>query len=261
MEVVWGVQPAPSNCDRAVGTQFDRVCKELLPSVLRALQLCWEAFIPSDWRPTDPVPLPYHATISTEDLLDGGKRDRLAPLLKGKVVIYGAHIALVKDYVVSPVHGNVDGAFLHAMALDNLLTYGNRYVHRGAGHRSFHKEWTEFQPAVLMLFASFLVIWNRRRLLREGMLTKGLPALREADEYFLRWIKRLLIATVAIAGFVEFFLYSISPFNWLALLIVVHIAHWIEKSFFPFADNPSAKQTSGSGMATPAAQGSGSQRP
>jgi CHASE2 domain-containing sensor protein len=233
MEIVWGLKPAPYNCTRTANTFYDHVCKDLFSSPAgRAIQLLWQAFIPRDWRPTDPMPIPYHATISTDDLLNGAKRASLTDLLKGKVVIYGAQIALVKDFVFSPIHGHINGAFIHAMALDNLLSFGNNYVHQAAGHRTFRKEWTEFQPAALMLLASFVIIWNRRRLLRTHALGVGIHSLIEADERFLLWVRRCLIAVITVAGLIEFFVWSISPFNWLALLIVVHIAHWIERSFF-----------------------------
>jgi CHASE2 domain-containing sensor protein len=235
MEVVWGLPPAPFNCERVATTSRAALCKELLTSVIgRTLQLLWEAVIPSDWRPTDPVRLPFHAAISTEDLLDGGKRAQLTQLLTNKVVVYGADVALLKDFVLSPVHGSIDGAFIHAMALDNLLTFGNRYIHRGAGHESFRREWTEFQPVTLMLVAALVIIGMRRHRLAKRITWNDYAKhnLKDADEHLLRVIYWLLVVLIAIAGAVEFFLYDISPINWLALLIVVHFAHWIEARFF-----------------------------
>lgn len=68
MELAWGLKPADINCKRAQessDSRLARVCDDLLDSPLkRPLQLLWEALIPRDWRPTDPVPLPYHPEIS-----------------------------------------------------------------------------------------------------------------------------------------------------------------------------------------------------
>jgi len=232
-EVVWGLRPAPFNCQRAETTAFRHVCKDTLTSwPMRTFQLFYEAMIPGIWRPTDPMPIPYHTTISAEDVLDGANRATLEPLLKDKIVVYGAHLALVKDQVFSPVHGNTDGAYIHAMALDNLLTFGEDVVHRSAGHHTFRKEWTEFQPAALMLIAGLLIGLNRWRLLRKHPQAEWSKKVKDADKWFLRWVYWALIVIIVIAGLLEFTFWNISPFNWLALIIVVHVAHQIEKRFF-----------------------------
>jgi CHASE2 domain-containing sensor protein len=238
MEVVWGLNPAPYNCQRAEkteGSRLQHVCNDLFYTIIsRPIQLLWEALIPRNYRSFDPLRIPYHAVISTKDLLDGGKHEDMRRLLKGKVVIYGARLSLVKDFVFSPVHGQIDGAFFHAMALDNLLTYGSRYVQQPAGNQTFRKEWIEFQPAIVMIFASFAVYLNRRHLLRHLPRTTapdvGAHRLHEEDERFMRKLRWFLLF-IAIAGLGEFF-FSISPFNWMALIIVVHATHRIDKRFF-----------------------------
>jgi len=232
-EVVWGLAPAQFNCRRASTTEYHDVCRELNPSLAgRAMQLTLEAAVPRNRRRTDPMPLPYHPTIAANDILDGSKRAMLAPLLTGKVVVYGAHLALVKDEVFSPVHGSIEGAYVHAMALDNLLTFGDQLVHRGAGHQTWRKEWTEFQPTALMLFVAVAVGLNRWRILRKYPPNEWHHRAKEDDDRFLRLMWWFLVITVMVAGLVEFAVWGISPFNWLALIIVVHIAHRIEKWFF-----------------------------
>ncbi len=232
-EVVWGLEPAPFNCLRAED-KLREVCRELsdVGPFRRALHLIAEGLIPGIWRPTDPVSIPYHATISAQDVLDGGKRADLAPLLTGRIVIYGARLALVKDQVYSPVHGSTEGAFVHAMALDNLLTFGDRVVHRGAGHKRFKKEWTEFQPAALMVLAGLFIGFNRWRLLCKGPPDAWEYGVKETDDHVMRWMWWILVVTVSVAGLLEFAIWDISPFNWFALIIVVHMAHRIEKLFF-----------------------------
>jgi CHASE2 domain-containing sensor protein len=234
MEVAWGLEPAAFNCDRAaVNPDFEYLCDDIASTAPgRALQLLWQSIFPRRYRPTDPMPISYHATISAKDLLDGTKRETFAPLLKDRIVIYGAHISLVKDTIFSPVHGNIDGAYIHAMAIDNLLTFGRGYIRQGGGAETFRKEWTEFQPAIVMLVAALLITLNRFRLVRTTAIDDGGHALHEADERFLRGIRYGLIGLVTVAGILEFFIWSVSPFNWLALIIVIHVAHWIDRRFF-----------------------------
>jgi hypothetical protein len=45
-----------------------------------------------------------------------------------EIVFYGASVE-GNDVIVSPVHGPIPGIYLHAMALDNLLVYGDDYKH------------------------------------------------------------------------------------------------------------------------------------
>jgi hypothetical protein len=50
-----------------------------------------------------------------------------ASLLAAKIVLVGVNLAGLNDNVTSPVHGDLPGVFAHAVALDNLITYGGRY--------------------------------------------------------------------------------------------------------------------------------------
>ncbi len=61
-----------------------------------------------------------------EELLDGLIRDR--------VVLVGTDLLGTGDEVVSPVHGKLPGVYLHAMALDNLMSFGSEYLHTPKGN-------------------------------------------------------------------------------------------------------------------------------
>ncbi|HEY1542836.1 MAG TPA: CHASE2 domain-containing protein [Xanthobacteraceae bacterium] len=232
MEVVWGLQPAKANCDNALGTDDSRWCSDVSSNPLvRLVQLFIAALIPKEWRPLDPMRIEYHATIAADDVMDGGQQARLGPLLTGKIVLYGAHIALLPDKISSPVHGEIDGIYIHAMALDNLMTFGRDYVHQAPGRDAFRKPWTEFQPTLLMAMLSVLVIRNRRKLLADPKLRKAPHELLAADEMYLRRARWVLTLAIIVLGLLEYFVWHYSPLNWLGLIVVVHIAHWIEKRF------------------------------
>jgi CHASE2 domain-containing sensor protein len=236
MEVAWGLQPTDFNCERAANAPAPTryVCDDLLSSLPgRLVQLLWESVVPRDWALTNPMPIPYHSVISANNLLDGGLRSKLMPLLKDRIVIYGADIPLEKDYVYSPVHGLIPGVFIHAMAIDNLLTFGDRFIHRSQGNETFRRDFTEFQPFLLMLVLAVAVTWNRYRLLGIYDHFSQEIELREADEKFLVIMRRILIGSALFIGlFVEFFIYHISPANWLAVIVVAHVAHRVEHLFF-----------------------------
>ncbi len=48
-------------------------------------------------------------------------------LLKGKLIFYGANFTGAGDVSLTPLHENMPGVYLHAMALDNLMSYGPYY--------------------------------------------------------------------------------------------------------------------------------------
>lgn len=63
------------------------------------------------------------------DAADGGAF-RLAPHLRDKIVVYGTDLTLDADLVVPPTHVPLPGLYFHAMALENLLHYGNGFKSR-----------------------------------------------------------------------------------------------------------------------------------
>jgi hypothetical protein len=244
MEVVWGLSPAPLNCQRAEANSdvSNLRCKDLgLTWLGRAEELLWAGIYPAQHRDTDPVLIPYHAEISTTDLLKGANHEDLAQALTGKVVIYGSQVAPRKDLVLSPVHGKIDGAFIHAMALDNLLTWGEQSVIRRAPEGWFHKDWTEFEPFVLMALVAFAVAWHRRILVRGNSRAHSIDEIRRKDEWFLHWLSpRYSYPVVIILGLCQFFIWGIAPFNWLGTLIVIHVVHRIDRWFFYIVEREAA---------------------
>ncbi|MGH8389256.1 MAG: CHASE2 domain-containing protein [Pseudomonas sp.] len=72
---------------------------------------------------------PYSLTLTASDLEASATEDRelLSKLLRGKLVLVGASIAGTGDLTLSPLHGKIPGVYLHAMALDNLITWGAHY--------------------------------------------------------------------------------------------------------------------------------------
>jgi hypothetical protein len=57
-----------------------------------------------------------------------GDPDLVREALRGKIVLVGAEVTGVSDWQQSPVHGQIPGVVLHAMAVDNLLALGTNYA-------------------------------------------------------------------------------------------------------------------------------------
>ncbi|MFC5512797.1 CHASE2 domain-containing protein [Massilia jejuensis] len=133
-----------------------------------------------------PPPLcPYHHTLSMEQV--GALPDnQLAAALKDRYVMVGANIPGHNDFARSPVHGLVPGVHYHAMALDNLLSYGARY--------KLNQEWniegltTLSWPGLLTVLAVLAVHWLWSWLLAKVTAGKRWQALasRQAGPRWLR---------------------------------------------------------------------------
>ncbi|HEY9149802.1 MAG TPA: CHASE2 domain-containing protein [Gammaproteobacteria bacterium] len=86
------------------------------------------------------VACPYHRFITADYLATvlragtEGEKARIHELLHNKIVLYGVKFEGAVDTVDSPVHGRIPAVFLHAMALDNLMNFGDRYVRAGVSY-------------------------------------------------------------------------------------------------------------------------------
>lgn len=117
--------------------------KNLVPGVLRQI-----------WEEPSQLPLcPYHQTLSMAQLGFLTEAE-LAPYLTDKYVFVGAQVPGYNDFADSPVHGLIPGVYMHAMALDNLLTYKNEYK---LSTEWMPPSWKLVWPGLLGIFAVFLV--------------------------------------------------------------------------------------------------------
>lgn len=76
----------------------------------------------------------FHPVIPLDVLMKVDK-EVLAPAIKGKIVFYGVEHPGIADIVNPPTSHPIAGVHLHAMALDNLLTWGPDYM--GQTSRSY----------------------------------------------------------------------------------------------------------------------------
>jgi CHASE2 domain-containing sensor protein len=96
---------------------------------------------------------PHTPTVNVRDLFAAPANDAEAEeMFSGTLVIYAANITGSGDVIVSPTHeGRVPAAYLHAMALDNLLVLGD-------GYKKVSDEWEYLLLAILFIVFGFLTI-------------------------------------------------------------------------------------------------------
>ena len=139
MEIIWGKQVADVN-------RRWMTCTE--PSLVEAIGLVLQR---------GPLALrlgcPYARTITVQQLLNFSGDSDIRDLLRERTVLYGAGFRLTGDRMESPVYAEMPGVYLHAMAYDNLATFGRHY--KRADRDSVAARVTD---AALLLVAAVLLV-------------------------------------------------------------------------------------------------------
>lgn len=147
--IQWGLEVPPEQADVAnakdcavSGSVSDEFWKQLSRAMF------WRLGGNDDERPV----CRYTLTLTASDLevTDEADRALIARLLAGRMVLVGANITSAGDLTESPVHGQVPGVFLHAMALDNLITMGMDYDRDPASFGSTDINWLDLFGLLLI---------------------------------------------------------------------------------------------------------------
>lgn len=115
MQIFWGTKPPEQQqqlirCNRPPPTARSALWRRLFGGQASVQTDCY-----------------YAQTLLVDHLFTGGSGSRMKDLIEGKVVFYGASLLGVNDFVYPATHVRLPGVFMHAMALDNLLTFGTAY--------------------------------------------------------------------------------------------------------------------------------------
>lgn len=136
---------------------------EMTPPWLRSFP--WRPLFSVDDELFKPI-CPYTQSLNLSKLRPQTAADeaRLHGVIDGKFVMLGAAISGMNDTITSPVHGAIPGVFMHAMALDNLLTYNGHY--KRALEWGLPPEWPLFWMGVIVVLTAHLMrvlAWERLR--------------------------------------------------------------------------------------------------
>lgn len=94
---------------------------------------------------------PPFITLSTEQLTS----DRWRSFIENKIVFFGHHLLASRDSHETPVHGYMPGVFIHAMALENLLRYGEDYSKNSKEYLEIIKE-TDVVELLIVVILSLI---------------------------------------------------------------------------------------------------------
>jgi CHASE2 domain-containing sensor protein len=214
IELVWGVDTHPINrkwmtitddagnklrCpqDSGIATRIYRA----LVDVSRLQQRC-----------------PHSGIIPAEALIRGDNDSDLPKLIENKTVLYGTWLEGTRDRAYTPAHGLVPGVYVHAMALDNLVSfYGHpkRDAVTWFGF-TFHKDEIELITIALILLVITAIHLKRIRALA------ALPEKEQHEAAALHrwgWYALLLVLVVGSGSFL-YSVYGLSIGNWVELVFI-----------------------------------------
>lgn len=112
----------------------------------------WRELMPQPLREAAP-PCPFHAHVPLRMISDPHSDEEFEELhrsLNNKHVMIGAVVRGINDSVNSPIHTHIPGVYLHAMALDNLLTDYPNLKAADDGQSAL--------PSFFLMLASFMAI-------------------------------------------------------------------------------------------------------
>ncbi len=120
IELVWGTRTAPTNEKLNLDEKGNpQPCYDPAGFLLRTYRAFFD-------KHTALAHCPYSAWVPLEGLLMGLDDKDQARLIPGHIVIYGGSLAGAQDTSYMPVNGLQANVFVHAMALDNLITFGGK---------------------------------------------------------------------------------------------------------------------------------------
>lgn len=154
-------------------------------------------------------PCPYHSETAAREVFSAPP-SVLAQRFEGAYVFVGAAISGSGDMVVSPVHGQLPGVYLHAMALDNLLTF------KGAPLTTSGWAWL---PQVVLVFLCTLAgaaVFGGR-----AAPPTRLSAAGELAGRFALWLGFAAVVSGLLLMFLVQFKWA--PYNWGSVLAVAGV--------------------------------------
>jgi hypothetical protein len=137
-----------------------------------------------------------------------------------KIVFYGASFRGAADQVRTPTHGKIAGVFMHAMALDNLLTLGKGYI----------REAKQFEPVLLMLnwlmalLVAVIAVLGRD--LQIFLLGRGKSWLWTTSIVAGSFLASMLV--IGLAMYISFVGLRLAPLNWLGFFSIMGIIWMVQ---------------------------------
>lgn len=168
----------------------------------------------------------YHTNVSAIDVLSMSDEKLLKEAFSNKIVLVGINLSGINDHINSPVQGLVPGVMGHAMALDNIISFGENYIRPPMSTVGALDADALIEMAYIIVIEIIimLAIWQSK--LRVSEIKRSLKYIESIDKAHIWLLLYLLIAILLVILFVSInaFLIWVSfsqlnfdPVNWIGL--------------------------------------------
>lgn len=146
LSVRWGSEPRLRLSAELQGFSAETFCTNASGGAMATIQLFFRSLLNGVVEApgqTNEAPCLYHRAVSLQNLFhiidQGTERERAAlrESLEDRLVLVGTFFDGLPDRVDTPVLGQVPGVALHAMMLDNLMTYGSGYLRQPRANHGY----------------------------------------------------------------------------------------------------------------------------
>lgn len=234
MALVWGTASDPNNL-----AWMNNEARQVGSHALCASTWRWHRVLPVG-EPGPPM-CPYQRLLPARTLngANGFDAADLQRAIGGKYIVYGTHLQSTGDEILSPYHGRISGAFLHAMALDNLLAFKGEPKQAGEfGHSSQATLFIVIAVAVISLLMAGVSVFPADRLRCHWPLLLAKRWQRPVFGICLEWLvtrllgaSAMLLIVVVLIG-LSYYWFRLGPLVWIEYAVFplgLHFLHFAEK--------------------------------
>jgi hypothetical protein len=188
---------------------------------------------------------PSYSTIFVDQLLTPNmtpdRYGKLEEYLSDRIVFYGASIAGASDVAFTPTHGRLPGVYLHAAALDNLLSFGHGYKSEKAGHWLIDSGLTfnGIQIGILALLIAGMLVFEDFVRARLGddtawkqISTAGRPIILKVSTVTWLVFQIASAAFIMICIAIGYFWLDFAPVNGVGLWVLLALISGLYEGFF-----------------------------
>jgi len=170
-------------------------------------------------------PCPQIQGLSALELVKPGATTSpiLKKLVKNKIIMIGYDLEALNDRVISPINGSLPGVYYHAVALENLMLFGNQYWHVPKKFEGLEFGWFDLLNFIILIPAFGFSHYYRKKRVNLNYQTNSPYIL-----VFLFKTLTILIVILSISLFISY-TYGIGIVNIYALFGALSIAFptWI----------------------------------
>ncbi|HSZ74007.1 MAG TPA: CHASE2 domain-containing protein, partial [Rhizomicrobium sp.] len=223
IELVWGTRTDPTNNKWMRVQNDDGTVGNCEPRVTGFARIFDAFFDTSAVR----VRCPYTSVIPAESLFSGAPDPDVEKITKDHIVFYGAALQGVEDRSFTPVNGLLPNVFIHAMALDNLISFKghpqqNVVTIGGVTLSNNGAQLAAILPVILILS---WIHMQRLKVVRRRKARTGESEVSATIEYFMDkftdfvW-HMLALALALAAGLMLMLNLGLSVANWVEVVFV-----------------------------------------